>query len=218
MKKILTFVTIFAILLTCALPASAENGHVSYDGIAGQFVFGPGSDYSLTDLFPNFKGVMPGETLTQQITVRNDSSHDIKVKIYIRALGAHEESAEFLSYMSLQVKKSDENEMAYMFDAAANETAQLTDWVCLGMLYSGGEVNLDVILHVSNQIGNEFQNYAGYLDWEFMVEEFPVEPDDPVPPTGDNSNVLVWMLLLFASLILFVIFWKKREREAEQTA
>jgi LPXTG-motif cell wall-anchored protein len=140
------------------------------------------------------------------------------VKIYIRALGAHEESAEFLSYMSLQVKKSDENEMAYMFDAAANETAQLTDGVCLGMLYSGGEVNLDVILHVSNQMGNEFQNYAGYLDWEFMVEEFPVEPDDPVPPTGDNSNVLVWMLLLFASLILFVIFWKKREREAEQTA
>ena len=218
MKKILTFVTIFAILLTCALPASAENGQVIYDGLAQQFIFQPGSDYSLTDLFPNFKGVMPGETLTQQITVRNDSSHDIKVKIYIRALGAHEESAEFLSYMSLQVKKSDENEMAYMFDAAANETAQLTDWVCLGMLYSGGEVNLDVILHVSNQMGNEFQNYAGYLDWEFMVEEFPVEPDDPVPPTGDNSNVLMWMLLLFASLILFVIFWKKREREAEQTA
>lgn len=217
MKKILTFLTVFAILLTCALPASAENGHVSYDGIAGQFVFGPGSDYSLTDLFPNFKGVMPGSSVTQQITVRNDSSHDIKVKIYIRALGAHEDSVEFLSQLSLRVQKSEDNDMAYMFDAAANETAQLTDWVYLGMLYSGGEVNLDVILTVPVELGNEFQNAIGYLDWEFRVEEFPVEPDDP-DPTSDNSNVLVWMTLLFASLILFVIFWKKREREAEQTA
>lgn len=215
MKKILTFLMVFAILLTCALPASAENGHVSYDGIAGQFVFGPGSDYSLTDLFPNFKNVMPGETLTQQITVRNDSSHDVKVKIYIRALGAHEESAEFLSYMSLQVKKSDENEMAYMFDAAANETAQLTDWVCLGMLYSGGEVNLDVILHVSNQMGNEFQNYAGYLDWEFMVEEFPVEPDDPVPPTGDNTGYIIGFMGVAATGMILLPILMKRKREEE---
>lgn len=217
MKRILTFIVILAIALTCALTASAEGGQVTYDGIAGQFIFAPGSDHSLTDLFPNFKGVMPGDTLTQRITVRNDASHDVKVKIYIRALGAHEDSVEFLSQLSLRVQKSEDNDMAYMFDAAANETAQLTDWVYLGMLYSGGEVNLDVILTVPVELGNEFQNAIGYLDWEFRVEEFPVEPDDP-DPTSDNSNVLVWMTLLFASLILFVIFWKKREREAEQTA
>lgn len=217
MKRFLTLLAILAIALGCALPAGAADGQVTYDGIAGQFIFAPGSEHSLTDLFPDFKGVMPGDVLTQRITVRNDVSHDVKVKIYIRALGAHEDSVEFLSQLGLQVRKSEENEMAYMFDAAANETAQLTDWVYLGMLYSGGEVNLDVILTVPVEMGNEFQDAIGYLDWEFMVEEFPVEDDDP-DPTGDESNVMVWMTLLFASLILFVIFWKRRERQEEEQA
>lgn len=214
-KRIFSILLVAAMLL--ATPVHADNGQVIYDGLAQQFIFQPGSELSLTDLFPNFKGVMPGDSLTQQITVRNDASHDVKVKIYIRSLGAHEESAEFLSYMSLQVKKSDENEMAYMFDAAANETAQLTDWVCLGMLYSGGEVNLDVILHVSNQMGNEFQNYAGYLNWEFMVEEFPVEPDDPVPPTGDNTGYIIGFMGVAATgmILLPILMKRKREEEAQ---
>ena len=148
MKKVITLLVVLILSFSSVLPVYATDGKVSYDGNAREFIFEPGSEYSPTDLFPNFKGVMPGDTLTQKITVKNDVSNNVKVKIYIRSLGAHENSAEFLSQLSLKVQKSEDNEMAYMFDAVANETAQLTDWVCLGTLYSGGEVNLDVILDV----------------------------------------------------------------------
>ena len=221
MKKIITLLTVLVLVLSSVLPVYAADGKVTYSGNAGNFVFEPGSDHSLTDLFPNFKGVMPGDTLTQQITVRNNADNKVKVKIYIRSLGAHEDSVDFLSQLGLKVGKSEENKMAYMFDAKANETAQLDRWVCLGTLYSGGEVNLDVTLTVPVELDNEFQNDVGYLDWEFMIEEFPIEEGDPKPPqTGDNSHMGLWFALMIGSLTMLIIllFWRKKDKENEENA
>jgi LPXTG-motif cell wall-anchored protein len=221
MKKIITLLITLALLLFSTVTVFAADGKVTYSGNAGNFVFEPGSEHSLTDLFPNFKGVMPGDTLTQKITVKNDADNKVKVKIYIRSLGAHENSVEFLSQLGLKVAKSDENKMAYMFDAAANETAQLTDWVCLGTLYSGGEVNLDVTLNVPTSLDNEYQSKIGYLDWEFMIEEFPIEEGDPKPPqTGDNSNMALWFTIMICSLIMMIILlvWRKKDKENEENA
>lgn len=221
MKKIITLLITLALLLFSTVTVFAADGKVTYSGNAGNFVFEPGSEHSLTDLFPNFKGVMPDDTLTQKITVKNDADNKVKVKIYIRSLGAHEDSVEFLSQLGLKVAKSEENKMAYMFDAAANETAQLTDWVCLGTLYSGGEVNLDVTLNVPVELPNEFQNQIGYLDWEFMIEEFPIEEGDPKPPqTGDNSNMGLWFTIMICSLIMMIILlvWRKKDKEDEESA
>lgn len=221
MKKIITLFIVCIIALSSVLPVYAADGKVTYSGNAGNFVFEPGSEHSLSDLFPNFKGVMPGDTLTQKITVKNDADNKVKVKIYIRSLGAHEDSLEFLSQLGLKVAKSEDNEMAYMFDAAANETAQLTDWVYLGMLYSSGEVNLDVTLDIPTSLDNEYQSKIGYLDWEFMIEEFPVEPGDPqAPQTGDNSNMGLWFALMISSLAMLIIllFWRKKDKEQEENA
>ena len=221
MKKIITLLITLVLLLSSTVTVFAADGKVTYSGNAGNFVFEPGSEHSLTDLFPNFKGVMPGDTLTQKITVKNDADNKVKVKIYIRSLGAHEDSKEFLSQLGLKVAKSEDNEMAYMFDAAANETAQLTDWVYLGTLYSGGEVNLDVTLNVPVELPNEFQNKIGYLDWEFMIEEFPVEEGDPKPPqTGDNSHMGLWFALMISSLAMLIILlvWRKKDKENEENA
>lgn len=221
MKKIITILITLAVLLSSTVTVFAADGKVTYSGNAGNFVFEPGSEHSLTDLFPNFKGVMPGDTLTQKITVKNNADNKVKVKIYIRSLGAHEDSKAFLSQLGLKVDKSDDNEMEYMFDAKANETAQLTDWVCLGTLYSGGEVNLDVTLNVPVELPNEFQNKIGYLDWEFMIEEFPIEEGDPKPPqTGDNSNMGLWFTIMICSLIMMIILlvWRKKDKENEENA
>lgn len=214
MKKILIVLTALFLTLSMALPLSAEHGKVTYDGDAGKFVFAPGSQHSPTDLFPNFKGVMPGDTLTQQITVKNDASQKVKVKIYLRSLGAHEDSVKFLSQLALTVRKSEENSMSYMFDAAAGEPAQLTDWVCLGTLYSGGTVNLDVILDVSVTLDNEFQDQIGYLDWEFKVEEFSVDDSDPKPPPTDDATPLWWIVAAIIPLTAAAIFlWRKQRSE-----
>lgn len=217
MRKMIALLLAVMVLTTAV---SAANGNVTYDGMIQGIICEPGSEHSLTDLFPNFKDVMPGDTLTQQITVRNDQGNHVKVEIYIRSLGAQEGSEEFLSQLKLKVAKSEDNEMAYMFDAYANESAQLTDWVCLGMLYSGGEVNLDVTLEVPVEMGNEFQDQIGYLDWEFMVIEYPVDADDPEPPaeTGDETDLTtpIVLMILSAAVIILLLFWRKKSKKEDE--
>lgn len=213
-RRWLAMTVIFTVLLSCVTPVLAAEGNVTYCGDAGKFIFAPGSEYSPTDLFPNFKEVMPGDSITQSITVKNDASNNVKVRIYVRSLGAHAESTAFLSELHLRVEKSEENTMAYMFDAAAHEPAQLTDWVCLGTLYSGGMVNLNVILDVPAELDNTYQHRIGYLDWEFMIEECPIEPGDPEPPkTGDDFPIWHWVGLMTVSLCGLMVFALLRKRK-----
>lgn len=214
MRRLSAFLLACALLLSGVMSVLAANGNVTYSGDAGKFIFAPGSRYSPTDLFPNFKDVMPGDSISQPITVKNDASNKVKVKIYIRSLGAHKESEAFLSQLKLRVEKQEENTMAYMFDAAAHETAQLTDWVCLGTLYSGGEVTLNVILDVPVTLDNTYRQRIGYLDWEFMIEEYAIEPTDPEPPqTGDDAPVWVWVGFAAFSLCCLMILIPRGNRK-----
>lgn len=216
MKKLISLILMMLVILSCTVTAFAADGNVTYTGNSGSIIFAPGSDESPTDLFPNFKGVMPGDSLEQKITIKNKASNNVKVKLYIRSLGAQPGSEEFLSQLKLRVSKSADNNMSYMFDAAADEPAQLSGWVYLGTLYSGGVVNLNVILDVPVTLGNEFQNQIGYLDWEFKIEEFPKEPTDPEPPkTGDNSKPVLFGTLtgVFGVLLIVLFVLKKRPKE-----
>lgn len=214
MRKCFALLVACIILMTCVMPAAALDGQVVYAKDAEKFFFLPGSDYSPTDLFPDFKDVMPGDSIQQKILVKNDVSNDCKIKIYMRALGAHDDSVEFLSQLKLTVTKGTDT---VLFDAPADQTAQLTDWVYLGTLYSGGECELIVTLDVPLTLDNQFKKLVGYLDWEFAVEELPVEPSDPEPPkTGDDNPILLWTVLMVSSLTMLIILplgRKKKEKD-----
>ena len=182
--KALALICAAVICISCAaFPAFAQDANVTYTGNSGSLIFEPGSSHSPTDLFPNFKDVMPGASISQKITVRNNADAGVKVKIYLRSLGSTDEKFNaFLDQLRLTVTKPSETPL---FDAAADKTAGLTDWVCLGTLYSGATVDLDVTLDVPTTLDNMFQQQIGKIKWQFVAEESPIDepgwecPNDP---------------------------------------
>ena len=88
MKKIMFFVIFIISLMSTSLVCRAADGNVTYSGNAGEFIFSPGTEHSPTDLFDNFKNVMPGDTISQKITVKNNADGNVKAEIFLRSFGA----------------------------------------------------------------------------------------------------------------------------------
>ena len=214
MKKLISVCLLVAMMLCLAAPVFADESTVSYVSGAERFIFLPGSKESPTDIFPNFKGVMPGDRLTQAIEVRNDISNNTKIRVYMRATGV-DGNVDFLSEMQLSVTQRGASNL---YNAPADKWSEMSDWVYLGTVYSGGKITLDVNLDVPITMGNEFQKAVGFIKWQFKVEELPVEPDDPKPDTGDYSQPLIWggMLVGSAVLLVLIILPMRKKKKTEE--
>ena len=190
------------------------KGNVSYQVGEQCFVFEPGSEYSVTDLFTDTKGVMPGDVIKQQITVTNDLPDDLSICVYMRSLGSQEGTEKFLSQLQLTVVDGDGIEV---FNDTVDKSSE---WVHIGTYSSENASDiLNVTLTVPISMGNEFQEQIGYVDWQFKAEEIweenaPMKPEDekvdgstsmPSPQTGDNlhfGRYIVLMLLCSMLLLL----------------
>lgn len=191
MKKVFKVISSLALAVVLIAGAGADamaaTSQVTYEGNAQEFIFEPGSDYSPTDLFTDFKGVMPGDQLNQNINIKNNGAADVDVEIFVKAEGAIEDE-EFLNQMNLTVTDKENSEL---FNAPADKTAGLTDWVSLGTFEKGADTDLNVALDVPITMGNDFQDRIGMLNWTFKVAEYPIavepgeKPDTIIKPNGD---------------------------------
>ena len=211
MKKTLKTISALALALLLLLGMGATafaESKVTYEGGAEKFVFLPGSEYSETDLFENFKGVMPGDVITQEITVQNNYTKAEKVKIYLRAV-VHDEQGnplseevartedlvsmqDFLSQLSMTVKQGDK----VLFSASPDELDGLKENVLLGTFPGRSKTILTVELSVPFELGNEYANRVGEVDWVFTAEEVT-----KTVQTGDDSDLILWAALMTLSLV-----------------
>lgn len=203
MKRSLALLMIIFMVAAMAVPAFAADSTVTFHGMDKGFEFKPGSQYSTTDLFDNFKGVMPGDTLTEEITVTNVSEDSDFIKLYIRAEQADEEKnplspgvsdtgetvvtmLDFLSQLSMTVWNGDTSG-APIYEASPDELDGFAEGVYLGTLRKDETVKLNVQLNVPVDLDNKYQFRTGEVTWVFVAELF----DDPTPPPQDFSTVTV---------------------------
>lgn len=213
-KAASAFLLAVSLLLGLCGTALAADSTVTYDGNAREFVFTENGG-APDSLFGGFQDVMPGDTLTQTITIKNDAAKGVKVKLYLRSHGGTS-GADFLSQLKLTVAQEGSSDM---FAAPADENGGLTDWVYLGTAYSGAEIKLNLSLEVPLSLDDTYQNAEGAIRWEFMAEEQPVSPDDPrIPQTGDISNLWLLALILAASGILVIVLLVFRKKKSAAKA
>ncbi len=183
-KRLSSFLLGMVIMIgSASATAFAADSSVTYEGGAEKFVFLPGSEYTDSDLFDNFKGVMPGDKVEQRITVKNSYRGCDYVRIYLRA-EAHDETehpnspkvaeagetfgsmTDFLSHLSMKVYQEED----LIYEASPEQLDGLAENVLLGSFDYGEAAELNVVLEVPIELGNEYANREGEVDWVFVAE------------------------------------------------
>ena len=198
-KRMLYFLLTIILTLNFVLPVFAENHTITYKSKKDLFDFGAGSGYSQTDLFRNFKNVMPGDVLTETITVKNTATDCDYIKVYLRAK-SHDESNpisesvvnagetlesmnDFLSQLSMKVWNGDK----LIFEGSPDKENQLSENTLLGQFNRNESTTIKVELTVPIELDNRYANRIGEVDWVFIVEAF----DRPSGPSTNYSQLTV---------------------------
>ena len=198
-RAIFSMVLMLLMVMSLASTAFAASPSITFNGFSKGFDFQPGSEYTETDLFGNFKNVMPGDVLTETIAFTNSAADCDFVNLYMRA-EAHDETdnpltysetfenadgkdqadisgqrdetvatmTDFLSKLSMKVWNGTE----LIYDASPDELDGLKDNKFLGTFRTGETATLKVELTVPIDLGNEYTNRVGEVDWIFHVEAY----------------------------------------------
>ena len=183
-KAIFSLVLMLLMVMSLASTALAASPSITFNGFTSGFDFQPGSEYTETDLFGNFKNVMPGDTVTETITFTNSATDCDFVNLYMRA-EAHDETdnplspkvaekesvatmTEFLSKLSLKVWNGTE----LIYEASPDELDGLETNRLLGTFRTGETATLKVELSVPIELDNKYANRVGEVDWIFHVEAY----------------------------------------------
>lgn len=200
-KKFTTLLLAAALCIGMASTAFAADSTLTYTGSdENSFTFMPGSTYSATDLFNGLHNAMPGDTLTQTITIKNENQDSDYIKVWLGAM-LHDDNADLspavLAALSADERRQTESELvAYMHDFLGQ--LDLTVWkgaektpeniiytghpnsledgfesenVLLGNVDKGSSITLTAELQVPLELGNDYANRVGEVAWVFVIEE-----------------------------------------------
>ena len=164
-----------------------------------------------TNLFENFKNLMPGDTVAQDIEVKNLGGHI--VRIWLRADPVSEQDQDFLNQLKLTVTASNSN----IFEATAGEQDGLAPTeknpygVVLGTFKHGGKVNLEAKIEVPIELDSQYMGRVGVVPWTFTIEQ--VDLGD-TPETGDAFTLWVWVAVaaVLAACIVFLLVKQRKQR------
>jgi len=218
MKRIKQLCTVLmCVLLTLGLAgaAFAADSTVTYKGRKSGFDFEPSSVYIGSDLFDNFKNVMPGDVKVEKVTIVNQSASSDYIKVYMGAL-LHDKENNPISPKVLEALEADErrgtmDELEYMYGFLKQLTLKVWNGekkddnliytgnpnsldngfadgtVYLGSLGYNQSLELNVELAVDIEMGNEYADRIGEVDWVFVIEERNNDSDSDDSGSGGTK-------------------------------
>lgn len=239
-KKLICLAMIILMVVGCVTNVSAEDFQGSKDWSVSFSGDKMNSNFKSSEMTEEILMIQPGDSITLQVKVRNDSSFTTDWYMTNEVLRTLEESVTVAeggayTYILTYVDKSGEETLLYSSEVVGGEedtslegeglhqaTNSLEDYFFLDRLKSGegGTVQLYVKLDGETQ-GNDYQNTLARLQMNFAVEKVSANTSTTTVvrtvKTGDTTQLALFSLLaLISGLVLLVSatkMMKKRRRQ-----
>lgn len=225
-KLMLSTAVCASILGTSASAVYAEDFDIIFEGNDESFTVNAGSEHTSTDLFSEFKEVMPGDELKQTVKIKNISKDSDFIKLYMH-VEEHDESSnpleaaeeaeasnEFLSQLDLKIYQGDK----LIFSGSPDKANDLKERILLGDFRHGETEELVFALTVPADLDNDFANRLGEMDIVFSAD---LQNDPKAPNKSDGShtsvinNPVIWIAAAATCLaVLLLLFLKSRKKKA----
>jgi len=153
--------------------------------------------------FDNLGGLLPGGSITDQITIKNNSNNRIKYYLTIDTSKLAEEEIKLLESINLTINKYNGKELI---------NKKLTDInsLLLGIYSSGSNGVIPLTISIPSNLDNEYSKLETKIIWVFSVEE---EKNSINPNTWDLRFDWSITLFIFSALgLLIVMILEKHER------
>lgn len=216
-KKIISLMLVMAMMAGVAFAAShGSESTIIIHGKQGEensAEFTSDEKYTNTDLFDNFKNVMPGDKLEEKVVVKNEwRSYDyitLNLSLLLhdeegnpltysgayeaedgkdqdKVEGERDETVatmhDFLSQLTMRIYDDNHNGKL-VFESSPVKQGELIDKYYLGSLGYGQQFSFTVELEVPAELGNEYANRVGEVDWVFTYSGWDYEEPTTAKPT-----------------------------------
>lgn len=183
------------------VPENSGKTSASFVSPDEKFAFTPES----TDLFANFKNLVPGETREQQIEVKNAYIEEVEIFLraeYIEQSLATAENIALVDAMlqryALITVKNSSGSVIYEGPVWGNyhrepssETSNdsMKNNISLGRFKAGAAEDLTVELSLAPELDNKYQDLWGLIHWVWSAQGVdPAESPSPSPSTSPSPS------------------------------
>ena len=163
---------------------------VSYISDA-EFTSDGGFQCSSADLFDEFGGMMPGDCFKKTVNIKNSADNPMKVSLKV-ASGDNELNKK------INIKITAGGHEVYSGIAAEADRLHVME---LTEIPEGGTGAVDLQMHLPADVDNDYTEMEDDIVWELAVEELVKES----PQTGDDFNLILFMLISMTALLVMVV-------------
>lgn len=230
----ITLLTLILIIMNSITVFAADDADVVYSGGSDTavFEFEPGASF-------DYSGLMPGDTSSQTLTIMNESTDDIIIRLAAEELVNNE----FLSNIDLTITETKDGDSVVLFDGKVSELTDETKvnynssrfsdgisryYIALSDYIEGDTGELLFTLTIPEDLGNAYQGTVGEVTWALYLDIATVagttETGETTRPptilnevaTGDYAPIFwVSVALVVSTIVICVVYARKSKKQKE---
>ena len=173
------------------------------------------------DFFSNWTELMPGDTMTGKVKIRNKYKKGIELYFQTQNL----KGAELLKQLDLTITSTDGT---VIYDGKMDKP--LTKGILLGEYPTGTEGYMNYTVHVPEELTNKYALLSSRVKWIYTtkisekvkkptVTPEPGKPTDPVKggvKTGDTHDAVPYLALALAAALMIAVALRRKKGGAER--
>lgn len=170
------------------------------------FKSGKGFEANTDDIFRNFKTHMAGDKYSDSLNILNNSGKDIE--LFFRTKN---KTSDLLEQMKLTIKL--DGKQVYSGDLVSRS---LSDWTKLMRLRRGDTAKMEYTVELPSESMNYYSVLQDSIKWQFKCAEI----ESSIVKTGDDSNMVIWLVVFLFSLVVlvYIVGTERSRHESNQNS